>query len=168
MFLRTIKTNLSVIFWLVICLMGVSIQVNQISSEYFAYEVTTRVELILKKGIEVPTMSFCMLISRLFKWKDMTQEERVSILHDKNGKKRAAYDALNETKSSLDSIEKTLGNISAVDLWYRMLNGFKTTNISRFFELTIDLKPIFIKYLTYIEDENTLKILQTQKSHTSI
>ena len=68
--------------------------------------------LVIKDDLKVPTMILCMEVGRLFKWKDMTQQERISILHYKNGSKMTDYDARNETPESLDRIQDTLLNDS--------------------------------------------------------
>ena len=108
MLLTTLKSNLLVLIWLVICLMGVSFQIYRISSEYFAYKINARVKLVIKDDLEAPTISFCLPVVNLFKWKEMTQEERISILHFKNGTNITAYDALKETPATLDNINETL------------------------------------------------------------
>ena len=104
------KLNLKIVTWFVICLVAVSVQVYHISSEYFVYGITTRVELVIQKTMEVPTMSFCILTSYLFKWHNMTQQERISALHLKNETNIIAYDAINESPESLASLKSILGN----------------------------------------------------------
>lgn len=142
--------------------MGVSVQVYHISSEYFAYGITTRVELIIKDNLEIPTMSFCILASYLFKWENMSKEERISILHDNNIINRTVYDAINKNEESLANINYTLESITSADAWDHMLDGL-ILNIARFFNVTFDLKTMFAIYDIYTEHSGTEKNLTDSK-----
>ena len=92
-------------------------------------------------------MTFC---SRLFKWKDMTQQKRISILHYKNGSKITASDARNETAESLDHIQDILLNDSRSS--YVMLRISTTMNITKFFQVTVELKALISSYWMYLDD----------------
>ena len=150
MLFTTLKSNLLIIIWVVICVLGTCLQVYRICSEYFAYKISTRVELVVKDIMKVPTMSFCVEVTYLVKWKSMTHQERVSWLHFKNGTNITVYDAINETPQTLDKIHETLVKDSKT--YYTVLHNSMRMNISRYFEVTVDLKNILNDFWMYFED----------------
>ena len=147
--LATLKCNILRLMWLVVCVLGTCLQVFHISSEFFAYKISTRVELVINDVIEVPTISFCFEMTNLIKWKELTKQERISILHFKNETNITSYDAINETP---DSLEDIYSFVNDTQISYSLYRNSMTMNMSRYFQVTVNLKNVLHNYWLYFEE----------------
>ena len=135
--------------WLVFCLAGVAVQVYQISSQFFAYGITTNVQLLIEDDMEVPTISFCFELIMTIDWEKTTKEERLSILHTSDGRPLLDYDV--EKENSTEKIPVLLGGEGDYIQRLILTSGFQKLGVSRMFQLTYDITWIINMMIVYYE-----------------
>lgn len=90
--------------WLIVCLSGLGYQIKRLCDAYFAYDITTNVEIQLPKEFVAPTVTVCLQYLFLVKWQqlfDRWPSMRTELAFD-----NLTIDQINEKMLNSNIIEK--------------------------------------------------------------
>ena len=66
------------------CLLMNVLHVYQLCEEYFRFDVTTSIEIMIPDEVDMPALTFCANIAHLIKWENMTLSRRQKVLRKRS------------------------------------------------------------------------------------
>lgn len=151
--------------WLVFCLVGATFQVYKISAQFFAYDISTNVQLRVDDEMDIPTLNFCFEQIVVIDWKKTTQKERLFLLHSpETGFPKLDYDVNLETNASLNRLGNIIRDIIDITLRNDLTASFQKLKTSRMFETTYGISTLVSLVRAYTEYDRESNTSQTIKA----
>jgi hypothetical protein len=144
-------------------LIGTTFQSYHVASLYFAYKISTNVQLTIDEKLQIPRMTICFDLIQVVKWQRLTQDERRQILLEGafvDGELETlriqdytSYKVNNQTEEGIDSLQETMKLVGNDYFWkIQMTSRFQKMNVSRLFQITCSYKDVIKKIMSYFEN----------------
>ena len=151
------------LLWLTFCIIGNSINVHQLVSQYFRYQVSADVQFVMPDIIEVPCFVFCGTLKLMIKWSNTTREQRQILLRKRN-RVSLNYDFDHESEQSVKNLTQVLRELAESKTIQEMiLDDIRTNLIEGFppgqqFSLTLDSSDFIADSMFFVNDYENKKL----------